>query len=128
MASCGIWATRQRLMGIAIDGDGVAHGYVARRNDSERWDLVSRIEAEHGLDCLFVVTQALLATDSLPRMAARRGSPVRIAPDELVGFACQIRGTGRASPKSLADLLARMPLCPPFAQRLMRLELQLPLL
>jgi hypothetical protein len=129
MATCGLWMTAHRLVAVAIDGDGaVGPGHQARRNDAERWDLVSRIEAEHGLDCVFVVTETLLAADVLPRIAMRRGAHVRVAPDELVGCATRLAPLRRASPRAMAALLARMPLSPPFADRLLRLELQLPLL
>ena len=88
---------------------------------------VSNIEAHHGLDCVLVVSEALRAADTLPRVATRRGTRVLIAPDLLVAHACLLNGLTRASPRRLALLLARMPLCGLFAERLHRLELQLPL-
>ena len=130
MASCGVWLTDHRLIAVAVDDGGVAlkPAHTAWRNDDARWDLVTSIEAHHGLDCVFVVTVALHLSDALPQIAARRGSHVLIAPDHLVQPACRLHGLAQASPRRLALLLARMPLCQPFSERLLRLALQLPLL
>ncbi len=91
------------------------------RDDDARWDLLSSIEAHHGLDCVFIVPETLHTADALPRIAARRGARALIAPDHLVEPACLLNGIARASPRRLALLLARMPLCRLFAERLMRL-------
>jgi len=129
MATCGVWMTARRLVAVAVDECGVVLGATqsAWRSDEARWDLVSSLEAHHGLDCTFVVAETLHASDELSRIAARRGARVLVAPDRLVEPACLLNGIRRASPHRLAMLLARMPLCQPFADRLVRLELQLPL-
>jgi hypothetical protein len=129
MATCGVWMSARRLVAVAVDDDGTLLEPVhsAPRDDEARWDLVASIEAHHGLDCLFVATRTLHASDALARIAVRRGGRVLIAPDELVGPACRLSGLVRASPRALALLLARMPLCRPFSERLVRLQLQLPL-
>jgi hypothetical protein len=130
MATCGVWMTARRLVAVAVDDEGLvlARAIAVPREDDARWDLVARVEAEHGLDVAFVVTETMLATDALPRMAMQRGAYVRVAPDELVDFASRLVGPLRLTPVRLATLLARLPLAPPFAARLSRVELQLPLL
>lgn len=130
MASCGVWVTDHRLIAVVVDDGGVALEpvHTAWRNDDARWDLVTSIEAHHGLDCVFVVTVGLHLSDALPQIAAHRGLRVLLAPDHLVDPACRLQGLARASPRRLALLLARMSLCQPFSDRLLRLALQLPLL
>ncbi len=130
MAACGVWMTAQRLVAVAVDERGVALGPAQRayRNDDDRWGLAWSIEAHHGLDCVLVVPESLHAADALPRIAARRGAAVLLAPDHLVEPACALGGIARASPYKLALMLARMPHSRLFAERLRRLELQLALL
>lgn len=129
MATCGVWMTTHRLVAVAVDERGVTLGpahWVARNND-DRSDLAWSIEAHHGADCVMVVAESMSAADALPRIAARRGVRVLLAPDHLLGPACALAGVARASPYKLALMLARMPRSRPFAERLRRLELQLAL-
>ncbi|MEK7862733.1 MAG: hypothetical protein AAB295_05645, partial [Chloroflexota bacterium] len=104
MATCGVWMTEHRLVAVAVDERGVALGAAQSgwRDDDARWDLVSSIEAHHGLDCVFVVSERLHAADALPRIAAQRGLRVLITPDHLVEPACLLNGVARASPRRLA--------------------------
>lgn len=129
MASCGVCMTARRLVAVAVDDDGdiLAAPHTAQRDDDGRYALVALVEAEYGRDTVLVVTQTLLAADALPRIAMQRGASVRVAPDELLTFACRIADPPRSAPRKLAALLARMPLSRPFAERLQRLELQLQL-
>jgi hypothetical protein len=129
MATCGIWFTSRSLVAVVLDDDGdeAASTYKAARTDHARWGLIASVEAHHGLDCVFVVSEKLLVADGLPRLALHRGSAVVAAPDGVLVSARRLAGLARASPRSLARLLARLPLCAPFAARLTRLEAQLPL-
>jgi hypothetical protein len=129
MATCGIWFTSRRLIAVVVDDDGneVGPTYKAARTDDARWGLVASIEAHHGLDCVFVVSEKLLTADGVPRLALHRGSAVVAAPDGMLASARRLAGLARASPRRLALLLARLPLCAPFSARLTRLEAQLPL-
>lgn len=130
MATCGIWYTSRGLVAAVVDDAGAKVGptYRAARTDDARWGLVASIEAHHGLDCVFVVSEKLLVADGLPRMALHRGSAVVAAPDGMLANARRLVGLEHASPRKLALLLARLPLCAPFASRLTRLQAQLPLL
>lgn len=130
MATCGIWFTARSLVAVVVDDEGCKVGptYKASRTDDARWGLVASVEAHHGLDCVFVVSEKLLVVDGLPRLALHRGSAVLAAPDGMLLSARRLAGLERASPKRLALLLARLPLCAPFSARLTRLQAQLPLL
>ncbi len=90
--------------------------------------LLATLENHVGLDVTLVVAQHLLGADALPRLAARRGLQLLVAPEPLVLAAQRLVAAPRASPRTLALMLARLPLCPPLAQRLVRFEMQLPLL
>ena len=129
MPTWGLWMTPQRLVAVATNDDGVLLGppHKVRRHDDGRWGLLSCIEAAGVGTTTLVVSQAALAGEALPRLAARHGCRVLVAPDQLVPAACKLAGFPRAPPRTLALLLARMPLSAPFAERLLRLELQLPL-
>lgn len=129
MASCGVWATARRLVACPVDDDGatVAPAFSCARGDEGCWQLLAQVEALLGLDCVFVVSQALVATEPLVRIASARGSQVRVASDALVLAARSLVGLERATPRRLALLLARMPLCLPMAQRLVAVETQLKL-
>ena len=100
---------------------------IAFIDDATRVVLIASVEAHHGLDCVFVVSEKLLVADGLPRLALHRGSAVVAAPDGMLVSACRLAGLERASPRRLALLLARLPRCAPFSARLTRLEAQLPL-
>lgn len=129
MASCGVWATARRLVACPVDHDGarLAPAFSCARGDDGCWQLLAHVEAELGLDCVFVVSQALVAAEPFIRVARARGSHVRVAPDALVLAARRLNGLARATPKRMALLLARMPLCLPMAQRLVAVETQLKL-
>jgi hypothetical protein len=130
MASCGVWMTPRRLVACMVDDDGAvcAPPLSATPSDDGCWNLIAHVEAYLGLDCGFVVCQRVADHTRLVRLATRRGSHLRVAPDPLLVAARRLTGFARPSPKRLALLLARMPLCAPFAQRLTPVDMQLPLL
>jgi len=131
MATCGLWPTKRGIVAVVADDDGLAAGparTVACTADA-CWALLAHIEAHHGLDCRFVITDEALAADKrFGQLAARRGSHVLVVSAILVDGLRALTGAARAPPKRLALLLARLPLCGPLAERLTPLRLQLQLL
>lgn len=129
MDFCGVWPTARRFVACAVDEDGglIAPTFSTPRGDEGCWQLLAYVEAHAGLDCVFVVTEAVVATEPIARIAGARGSHLRVAPDPLVLAARRLAGLERATPRRLALLLARMALCPPVANRLLSVETQLSL-
>lgn len=127
MASCGVWATARRLVACAVDEAGLVlmPPLSTARGEEGCWQLLAHVEGHLGLDCVFVVSQTLVVIEPLIRIANARGSHVRVAPEALLLAARSLLGLKRATPRQLALLLARMPLCLPLAQRLVALETQL---
>jgi hypothetical protein len=131
MATCGLWPTKRGIIAVVADDDGVAAGpaRTAACTGEACWALLDHIEALHGLDCRFVITDEALAADrGLGQVAARRGTPVWVVSSVLVDGLRVLTGSARAPPKKLALLLARLPLCGPLAEKLTPLRLQLELL
>jgi hypothetical protein len=131
MATCGLWPARRGVVAVVVDGDGVATGpaRTAACTAEACWALLEHVEAHHGLDCRFVITdQALAAHVRLGQFAARRGSHMLVVSSTLLDGLRVLAGATRAPPKRLALLLARLPLCGPLADRLAPLRLQLELL
>jgi hypothetical protein len=131
MATCGLWPTRRGVVAMVVDDDGVAAGpaCTAARTTEACWALLENVEAHHGLDCRFVITDEALAADMrFGHLAARRGSLVLVVSSALVDGLRALTGAARAPPKRLALLLARLPLCRPLAGSLRPLRLQLELL
>jgi len=129
MASCGLWLTERGIVAAVVDDDGAALGpaLVDERSAEAAWDVLTRVEAHHGLDCDFVVTdEALAAEPDLSRVATGRGSRVLVVSAATVGG---LRGLVGARPTSrrLALLLARLPLCSILRDRLMPMRVQLEL-
>jgi hypothetical protein len=129
MTSCGIWPGQRRLVAVAADDDGRFVDPVGRGSysDEGRWDLVSFIEGHHGLDCVFVVTEAFARDDPFGRLAVSRGARVWMVPDHVVDDFRMLACNPSASPRQLALLLARVLLCLPLRPKLRAMRLQLPL-
>lgn len=131
MTACGLWPSNRGIVAAVADDGGTAVPpvYTAAHTPGACWALFAHIEAHHGLDCRFVITDETLATNAaLGQMAARRGSQVLVVSRSLVDGLRILTGCVRAPPKKLALLLARLPLCRPLVNQLMPLRLQLDLL
>lgn len=131
MATCGLWPAKRGVVAVVVDDNGVAAGAArtAARTTEACWTLLEDVEAHHGLDCRFVITDEALAADMrFGHLAARRGSHVLVVSRVLVDGLRVLTGAARAPPNRLALLLARLPLCRPLATRLTPLRLQLDLL
>jgi hypothetical protein len=131
MASCGLWPTKHGIVAVVADDSGGVAGAArtAARTSEACWALLHHIEAHHGLDCRFVITEETLAAEKpLAQLAAQRGAHVFVVSSVLVDGLRVLTGTARSPPKRLALLLARLPLCAPLAGRLTPLRLQLQLL
>lgn len=131
MATCGLWPTKRGIVAVVADDDGVAAGpaRTAACTIEACWALLDHIEALHGLDCRFVITDEALSADKrFGQLAARRGAQVLVVSAVLVDGLRALTGAARAPPKRLALLLARLPLCGPLVGQLQPLRLQLDLL
>lgn len=131
MATCGLWPTKRGVVAIVVDDVGIAAGpaRTAAQTAEACWALLEHVEAHHGLDCRFVITDGALAANMrFAHLAARRGSHVLVVSSALVDGLRVLAGATRAPPKRLALLLARLPLCAPLAGRLAPLRLQLELI
>ena len=115
MATCGIWPATRYLLAVVADDDGrlVEKPRKASYADQARWALLNYVEGHHGLDCAFVVTKSLARADPIAQLAARRGARVFVAADHLVDDLRVLASPASASPRQLALLLARLPLCVP---------------
>jgi hypothetical protein len=131
MASCGLWPNRRGLVAVVADDNGglVPPIFTAAQTPQACWALLAHVEAHHGLDCRFVITdETLLANTALGQIAAQRCSPVLVVSSNVVHGLRVLTGCARAPPKKLALLLARLPLCRPLESFLTPLRLQLKLL
>jgi hypothetical protein len=127
MATCGLWPTRRGIVAVIVDDNGAVVGpaHLAAPTRDGIWALLAHVEAHQGLDCRFVSTDSAVAgCSAFGEIAARRGSLVLIVKRSLFESLCVLLGASR-TPKKLALLLARLPLCAPLATRLMPLQLQL---
>ena len=129
MIACGLWLSRQRLVGVLVGDRGEPWRTLrAALTDDARFGLVEYL-AQSG--CEVVATEALARADLLPAHAARRGVSVWLVDDQFAAalFAvAAVRSSARA-----AALLARLRLVAHWRPSLRRLALadpdrQLPLL
>ena len=121
MTACGIWPTRGRLIAVVVDDCGRAEpGSLCATDDDERWTLVERVGAVHGLDCELILPDSLLCTDRLPRFALLRGHPVWVAPWSLID-AIRVASHLRSSSR-VAAMIARLPITSALCGYLRRLQ------
>jgi hypothetical protein len=107
MTACGIWPTRRRLIAAVVDDWGRDEpGSLYATDDDERWALIERVGAMHGLDCELILPDSLLSADRLPRFALARGHPVWVAPWSLID-AIRVAAHLRASSR-VAAMIARL--------------------
>ena len=129
MTTCGLWPGQRNLVAVVADDDGRFVGPAAKADysDEGRWDLISHIEGYHGLDCAFIVTDSFARADPIACLAVNRGGRVWMIADHVVDDYRVLACNPNASPRQLALLLARAPLCLPFRPKLRIMRLQLPL-
>jgi hypothetical protein len=129
MTTCGLWPGQRNLIAVVADDDGRFAGPAGKGDysDEGRWDLLSYIEGHHGLDCAFIVTDGFARADPIARLAVNRGARVWMVADQVIDDFRVLACSQNASPKQLALLLARTPLCLPLRPKLQIMRLQLPL-
>lgn len=123
MTNCGLWLGRRGLVAVVVDDEGrAAPALFAATTDEARWGLLAHVEAVHGLDCDFVVTEQLVRGDPICQLALKRGAGVWVAPQRLVEA---IRGAAALStgpPARVAAMVARLPIVPGFRGHLRRVN------
>ena len=120
MAACGLWATGHRVLAVVVNDGGHVTAPLVALNDDDRWALLSRVDAEHGLDCQLVFPAAMLRTDAICRFALERRHVTLAAPNQLVDAIRQAARLDRAP--HVAAMLARLALVPALRQHLRRVE------
>jgi hypothetical protein len=120
MAACGLWPSGPRLVAVVVDGDGHAGPPVIALTDDERWELLTRLDAEHGLDCHLVLPERLLKRDIISRFAVERHHVTLAAPNHLVDAIRHAVALKRAPPT--AAMIARLALVPTLRQYLRYVE------
>ncbi len=130
MTTCGIWPTSRCLLAVVIDDDGrlAENPRKACYSDDARWALLNHIEAQHGLDCAFVVTRSFARMDPIAQLASRRGARVIVVADQFVHDLCVLIAPTAVSARQLALLLARLPICPIARPQLSVMQPELPLI
>ena len=129
MSNCGIWKMRQRLVAVVVEDDArTSYSAVsAFCTDKARWALITHIHNTYGLDCAFVISQAMIEQDTFAIIATQKRAHVWVVSNELIKNVCLVIRLFNASPKRFALMLARLPLCPLFRKYLKPIRLQIPL-
>ena len=115
MTACGIWLSRKRLVAVVVDDEGrAAPALYAAMGDEERWALLERIDATHGLDCELVIPDDLVKSDAISRFALERGQELWAAPWLLVDAVRRVAGLTSGPPGRVAAMIARLAIVPGF--------------
>jgi hypothetical protein len=120
MAACGLWLSQRRVLAVAVDDDGRAAAPLVALDDDDRWELLGRLDAEHGLDCELVFPESMLRSDVICRYALERRHVTLVAPSQLVEAIRRAAGLDRA-PRTAA-MIARLALVPTLRHHLRRIE------
>lgn len=121
MAACGLWTVAHRVVAVAVDDDGRVAAPLVALDDDDRWELLGRLDAEHGLDCELVVPEPMLRHDVICRFALERRHVTWAAPCVLIDAIRRAAALDRA-PRTAA-MIARLALVPALRQHLRRVEL-----
>lgn len=106
---CGLWRERGRTVAVVVDTEGRCQQIDPPPDDeAERWDWLSSLAAEHGLDVELALTASMARSDSLLHIAQQNGITLWLIPDELVD-AIRYVAFGRQRRQWVAALLARIP-------------------
>lgn len=118
--TCGLWATRRRLIAAAVDERGVAMWIgSADRDDDGCWGLLATVDAQVKVDFELVLPEAIARADPISRIASDRGLALWVVPDALVESVRMVGRLGAGPPARTAAALARLPLA-----RAMRAQLR----
>lgn len=110
--TCGLWPSRRGLAAVAVGADGrTIWTATADRDDDAEWDLLSRMDAEVGLDCALVLPD-WLGREAIARFALDRGVVLWLAPQALVESVRIVGRLGAGPPARIAAALACLPLAP----------------
>ncbi len=120
MAACGLWPVDHRILAVVVDDDGHVSTPLIALDADDRWALLSKLDAEHGLDCELVFPDFLLRQDVICRFALERRHIVLAAPSALVDSIRRVAALARA-PRTAA-MLARLTLVPALRQHLRRVQ------
>lgn len=120
MAACGLWPVGHRILAVVVDDDGHVSAPLIALDDDERWALLSKLDAEHGLDCELVFPDSLLMQDVICRFALERRHIALAAPSALVDAIRRVAALARG-PRTAA-MLARLALVPALRQHLRRVQ------
>jgi hypothetical protein len=120
MAACGLWPSQRRVLGVVVDEDGRVAAPLVALDDDDRWELLGRLDAEHGLDCELVFPESMLRSDVICRYAVERRHVTLVAPNQLVEAIRRAAGLDRA-PRTAA-MIARLALVPALRHHLRRVE------
>ena len=120
MATCGLWLSGQRVVAVVVDDYGRASAPLVADTDDERWELLGRVDAEHGLDCELVFPETMLRVDRICRFALERRHISWVAPPVLVEAIRRVAALDRAT--RTAAMIARLALVPALRQHLRRVE------
>jgi len=111
--TCGLWPSRRGLAAIVVDEDGqTIWSAVTPRDDNEEWNLLSRLNAEVGLDYELVLPEWLARDNGIARFARDRGVALWLVPQSLVESVRIVGRLGAGPPERTAAALARLPLAP----------------
>jgi len=106
---CGLWRERGRTVAVVVDTEGRCQRLAPPPDDeSERWDWLSSLAAEHGLDVELALTESMARSDSLLHIAQQNGIQTWLIPDELAD-AIRYVAFGHQRGHWVAALLARIP-------------------
>ena len=105
---CGIWrgARASSLLATVVDTEGRRFTTRVPHDESRRWDWLSQLCGEHGLDLEIVLPDSLVKTDPIARLALAHDLHVWLAPDTLVRG---LREVARLRGHAVAAMLARLP-------------------
>jgi hypothetical protein len=120
MAACGLWSSQRRVLAVVVDDDGRVAAPLVALDDDDRWELLGRLDAEHGLDCELVFPESMLRSDVICRYAVERRHVTLVAPNQLVEAIRRAAGLDRA-PRTAA-MIARLALVPSLRHHLRRVE------
>lgn len=121
MATCGLWLSGQRVVAVVVDDDGrAASTPLIAATDDERWELLGRVDAEHGLDCELVFPEGMLRVDRICLFALERRHVTWAAPLVLVDAIRRAAALDKAT--RTAAMIARLAVVPVLRQHLRRVE------
>jgi hypothetical protein len=116
---CGIWRVGRRLVASTVDTEGrCSRASLVPQGESDRWDWLSSLWAEHGLDVELVMVSSLARTDPIGRTAMAHRMTVWLVPDRLLEG---LREAARPRSNGVARMLARLPECNAWRCHLTRL-------